>query len=117
MGCSIKGEGKEGEVIIDGKPCGLIMNHAYGLNDVIEFKDPFDKGGKSTIRLLRVRNPWGKSEWKGAWGAKSAEEKKYKNTIQQYINSLPPDEQFDMDADDGTFLMHYNDWKDQYSTL
>lgn len=81
MGCSIQGDGKEGEVILDGKPCGLIYNHAYGLNDIIEFKDPFDKGGKSIIKLLRIRNPWGNKEWNGAWSAKSKEETKYKNSI------------------------------------
>jgi len=43
--------------------------------------------------------------------------KKYKNVIQRYINSLPIDEQFDTDADDGTFFMHYDDWQDQMSTL
>lgn len=37
--------------------------------------------------------------------------------IQGYINSLPPDEQFDMDADDGTFFMNYEDWRDSFSTL
>lgn len=37
--------------------------------------------------------------------------------IQQYINELPPDEQFRMDDDDGTFFMEYEDWKDNFSTL
>ena len=31
MGCSIKGNGKEGPHVVDGKPTGLIMNHAYGV--------------------------------------------------------------------------------------
>ena len=30
---------------------------------------------------------------------------------------MPPDEQFELDSDDGTFLMHYNDWKNNFSTL
>ena len=76
MGCSINGNGKGGELVLDGKPCGLILNHAYGISDIIQFDDPAEKN--KTIRILRLRNPWGKSEWKGAWGAKSVEEKKYK---------------------------------------
>jgi len=115
LGCSIKGNGKEGPLVVDGQPTGLILNHAYGINDVIELEDPFDK--KNKLKLLRLRNPWGNSEWNGAWSGDSAEMKKYKNVIQRYINSLPIDEQFDTDADDGTFFMHYDDWQDQMSTL
>lgn len=42
---------------------------------------------------------------------------KYRDMIIGYINTLPPDEQFDLEADDGTFLMHYDDWKEQFHTL
>jgi len=42
MGCSIKGNGKEGGQVVDGKPTGLILNHAYGLQDIMELEDPFD---------------------------------------------------------------------------
>lgn len=52
------------------------MNHAYSLNDIMEFDDPFNKGEK--VRLLRLRNPWGKSEWLGAWSDNSEEMKKYR---------------------------------------
>ena len=37
--------------------------------------------------------------------------------IEKYIQTLPPDEQFDIDADDGTFFMSYEDWRDNFSTL
>lgn len=117
MGCSIKGNGKEGPLIVDGAPTGLILNHAYGINDIMELSDPFDKTGKKPLRMLRLRNPWGNSEWTGAWSGESPEMKKYKSVFVNYINTLPPDEQFDLDADDGTFMMCYDDWKDQFSTL
>lgn len=120
LGCSIKGYGKEGELMLDGKPCGLILNHAYGIQDIIEFEDRFASAkGKHrpTIRLLRLRNPWGKSEWKNAWADKSPERKKYEKDIAYYIASLPPDERFNPEANDGTFLMHYDDWKDNFSSL
>jgi len=116
LGCSIKGNGKEGGLILDGEPSGLILNHAYGINDIIEIVDPWDK--TSVIKLLRLRNPWGNSEWLGAWSGDSAEMKKYgKVIIDSYIKTLPPDEQFELEADDGTFLIHYEDWRDNFSTL
>jgi hypothetical protein len=64
-----------------------------------------------------LRNPWGNSEWLGAWSDNSPEIAKYRPVIEKYIQSLPPDEQFQLGADDGTFLMHYDDWKDNFSTL
>lgn len=115
MGCSIAGNGKEGPHILDGKPSGLILNHAYGISDVMELQDPYDK--KKPLKFLRLRNPWGKSEWLGAWSSESAEMKKYRKTIDAYIADLPPDEQFNPDDDDGTFLMSFNDWKDNFTQL
>ena len=115
MGCSIKGNGKEGTHIGDDGPTGLIMNHAYGLNDIIELDDPFIKGKQ--LRLLRIRNPWGNGEWNGAWGADSEELEKYGKELEKYVKSLPVDEQFELDADDGTFFMEYSEWKDIFSTL
>jgi hypothetical protein len=119
LGCSIKGYGKEGPQIIDGKPTGLILNHAYGLNDIMELKDPFQdpKEKPEPLKLLRIRNPWGKSEWLGKWSDASEEAKKYRGVIDEYIHTLPPDEQYDPDADDGTFLMDFHDWHDNFSTL
>jgi hypothetical protein len=64
------------------------LNHAYGLNDIMELDD--EEGG--TLRLLRLRNPWGSSEWLGAWSDNSEEIKKFKPIIEKYINTLPPDE-------------------------
>ena len=81
MGCSIKGNGKEGPQVVDGAPTGLILNHAYGLNDIMELED----GEGGVLRLLRLRNPWGKSEWLGAWSDGSDEVKKYKPIIEKYI--------------------------------
>lgn len=117
MGCNINSE-KNGALVVDGKDTGLIQNHAYSLNDCMELRDPLNKDKNAApIRLIRLRNPWGKSEWLGAWSSNSAEMDKYQAIIQNYIHSLPPDEQFDMDADDGMFFMHYDDWRDNFSTL
>ena len=69
MGCSIYFKGKTGEHIQDGKPSGLILNHAYSLRNIFELNSKEKKGEK--IRLVVLRNPWGHKEWEGAWSAKS----------------------------------------------
>lgn len=76
LGCSIKSE-KGGPQVVDGAPTGLINNHAYGLENIIEVEDPYDK--TKPIRLVQLRNPWGNSEWTGAWSDGSIEMERYKN--------------------------------------
>ena len=43
----------------------------------------------------------------------------YKPQLQEYMNTLPPDEKVDLDEpkNDGSFFISYEDWKDIYSTL
>ena len=103
--------------MVDGHATGLILNHAYGINDVIELPDPFSKQKGAILQLLRLRNPWGNSEWNGAWSSDSQELVKYRKVLESYIKTLAPDEQYDLDADDGTFLMSYEHWRDNFSTL
>ena len=51
----------------------MILNHAYGLNDVFEIQDEHSKQKDApNIRLMRLRNPWGKGEWNGDWSDNSA---------------------------------------------
>jgi len=45
---------------------GIISGHAYSVIRVIEFRHL----GKQ-VRLLQLRNPWGKGEWKGDWSDES----------------------------------------------
>ena len=69
------------------QPTGLIAGHAYALTDVIELADK-----NQIIKLLRLRNPWGHTEWTGAWSGNSREMTKYQGLVQDYVSSLPPDE-------------------------
>lgn len=43
---------------------GIIENHAYSIQRVVEIEGQ---------RLILLRNPWGKGEWKGAWADGSKE--------------------------------------------
>ena len=48
------------------KAVGLVEGHAY---TIISAKSAIHDGKK--IRLLRIRNPWGDTEWKGDWSDSS----------------------------------------------
>jgi hypothetical protein len=37
--------------------------------------------------------------------------------MQDHMDKLPDDEKFDIDADDGNFLIRYREWRDIFSTL
>jgi hypothetical protein len=118
LGCSIKGYGKTGQALIDGEKCGLILDHAYAIQDVIYDEDLKDKETGQMLKLMRLRNPWGKCEWNGAWGTGSKELTKYRKDLEKYISKLEKDEKFNLDDDDdGIFFMTYEDWRDNFSTV
>ncbi|KAE8286753.1 Calpain-3 [Larimichthys crocea] len=49
---------------------GLVRGHAYSIIGLAEC----DEVGKNTkVRLIRLRNPWGRVLWKGPWSANSKE--------------------------------------------
>lgn len=50
---------------------GFVRGHAYTVLNTREVKDPEDQS--KTLRLLRIRNPWGRQEWNGAWSDGSKE--------------------------------------------
>ena len=50
---------------------GLIIGHAYGLTAVktvhIKGTGIFSIFNREKLRMVRLQNPWGGSEWKGAF--------------------------------------------------
>jgi len=91
MGCSVTG-GTEKSIRIDGVDTGIMSGHAYSLNDVFEILNEEKEGERKTHRLLRIRNPWGRGEWKGKWSDESEEIEKYANKLEDYIQTLGEDE-------------------------
>ncbi|XP_073331445.1 calpain-5 [Pagrus major] len=66
--CSIRpAEGETVESVMD---CGLVRGHAYGITAVRKVR-PGEKllqtGGVARLFMVRMRNPWGTTDWTGAW--------------------------------------------------
>ncbi|XP_069026015.1 calpain-5 isoform X1 [Embiotoca jacksoni] len=62
--CSIRpAEGETVESVLD---CGLVRGHAYGITAVRKVR-LLKTGGTSRLFMVRMRNPWGTTDWTGAW--------------------------------------------------
>jgi len=101
---------------------GLVGGHAYSVLDVLEFQDvlvgeqqrvtDFFSGAKgspakkkqrkspTTVRLVRIRNPWGKREWKGEWSVNSD---KWTTALRKRLGNQS------FAKGDGTFFMSLED--------
>jgi hypothetical protein len=75
---------------------GLLENHAYSIISLHEIKN-FDG---ETIKLLKIRNPWGNFEWNGDW---SDEDPKWNESLKKELN-------FSQAKDDGFFFMAFKDY-------
>ncbi|XP_061084276.1 calpain-2 catalytic subunit-like isoform X1 [Conger conger] len=80
----------------------LVKGHAYSLTGAQEVHT------HRTEELVRVRNPWGKVEWTGAWSDGSRE-----------WDDVPADEKDKLrhTAEDGEFWMSFSDFKRHFSKL
>ncbi|XP_029028683.1 calpain-5-like [Betta splendens] len=84
---------------------GLVKGHAYSVTAVKRVRlghglIAFFKN--ETIPLIRLRNPWGKIEWKGAWSDSSEEWTKVGDTERKNLGITV--------EDDGEFWMSFTDW-------
>ncbi|XP_078287098.1 LOW QUALITY PROTEIN: calpain-9-like, partial [Rhinoraja longicauda] len=65
ISCSIQQTDGSGEVETE-RPMGLLAGHAYSIVDADRVRLP-----KSSVRLFRLRNPWGRKEYSGPWSDRS----------------------------------------------
>ncbi|XP_028828029.1 calpain-8 [Denticeps clupeoides] len=81
----------------------LVKGHAYSITAAEEVHVL-----GSSVQLVRIRNPWGQVEWRGAWSDDSGE-----------WNQVRPEEKAKLDysADDGEFWMSFSDFKVHFSRL
>ncbi|KAH7322207.1 hypothetical protein B0J17DRAFT_743424 [Rhizoctonia solani] len=93
FGCAIDGS-RANEIT------GLYTSHAYSVLEALEVN------GK---RFVRIRNPWGQSEWKGPWSDGS------KEWTNEWLKRLP--DLHHKFGDDGEFLMEYKDFLRTWTTV
>jgi hypothetical protein len=65
------------------------------------------RGERTTIRLVRIRDPWGIREWKGAWSADS----------EQWTIALRKRLKDSWSKGDGTFFMSFEDMLERFHHL
>lgn len=84
---------------------GVVLGHAYTLLSAVELNT-----NQGPQRLVKVRNPWGKSESKITW-----------NDLDPNWNSVSPAEKqrigFNPNANDGTFFIGYNDFITEFRMI
>ncbi|GMH43643.1 hypothetical protein BSKO_11565 [Bryopsis sp. KO-2023] len=80
---------------------GLVESHAYAL--LAAYKVQTTRG---TVRLVKLRNPWGSGEWNGAWSDHSP---LWTNDLKNQVGME--------DEDDGIFFMSFDDFRSYFGTL
>jgi hypothetical protein len=75
---------------------GLVSSHAYTIINVYE-----KKYENETIKLVKLRNPWGEKEYNGDW--RDGDEKKWNDKLKKMF-------EYEGDKDDGIFYMSYDDF-------
>jgi len=83
---------------------GLVKGHAYS---IIEVKQVTADDGK-IWKLLKMRNPWGKFEWKGDWGDTSSKWEEYPEVEEACKLER---------ADDGIFWICFDDFKTLFNLV
>ncbi|XP_059841026.1 calpain-3 isoform X4 [Hypanus sabinus] len=81
---------------------GIVTGHAYSVTGVDKVQL---KAGR--VELVRVRNPWGRVEWSGAWSDRSAE---WNQVSEQHRPSMAH-------LEDGEFWMSIEDFKKIFSCV
>lgn len=77
---------------------GLLSDHAYSLLRVV---------GVRGERLVQLRNPWGKLEWKGEWSDHS---RRWSEEMRREVGEVAA-------SDDGKFWMGFTDFIDFFSCV
>ncbi|XP_073455456.1 calpain-6 [Aquarana catesbeiana] len=92
-------------------PLGLVKGHAYSLTNIkkVTLGEKTLCFGKTTkLFMVRMRNPWGKREWRGAWNDDSEEWNKVSRSEKEKLGLTV--------RNDGEFWMTFEDWCKNFSS-
>lgn len=127
MGCSIQSNPKDKQQVEADAGHGLHMGHAYSLLGIGEIDinkapvngKPAVAGAKpNMLRLVKLRNPWGRGEWEGPFGDRSDERELHSAEIDREFNTKEREqERAVVNFNDGTFFMTFDDWLKNYTSL
>ncbi|XP_030042947.1 calpain-5 [Microcaecilia unicolor] len=110
ISCSIRPA--PGEEMESQMSCGLVKGHAYGVTDIKRIQLgtgllAFFQARK--LYMIRMRNPWGSTEWCGAWSDRSEEWKKVSRSEREKMGVTV--------RDDGEFWMSFDDFCRYFTDL
>lgn len=89
----------------DISPSGIVQGHAYSLLRVDTVSD-----ADATHKLVQLRNPWGKTEWKGAWS--DSDKGRWRARVKSLLGYDPATSQ-----DDGLFWMRFSDFTAHFASV
>lgn len=112
MGTSIQSNPKANQKVEAEAGMGLHMGHAYSFLDL----NTINVDGKD-VRLVKLRNPWGRGEWEGAYGDRSEERERQEinEELEKYFKV--DHEEINVDFMDGTFMMPFDAWIERFTSL
>uniref|UniRef100_A0A8D3A6C0 Si:dkey-19b23.13 n=1 Tax=Scophthalmus maximus TaxID=52904 RepID=A0A8D3A6C0_SCOMX len=89
--------------------CGLVRGHAYGITGVRKVREGLLKaGGTSRLFMVRMRNPWGTTDWTGAWSQRSQQWQQMSRAEREKVGLVVRDVgEFWMDFED--FCRYFTD--------
>uniref|UniRef100_A0AAX7SD45 Calpain catalytic domain-containing protein n=1 Tax=Astatotilapia calliptera TaxID=8154 RepID=A0AAX7SD45_ASTCA len=91
--------------------CGLVRGHAYGITAVRKVRlgeKVLKRGGTSRLFMVRMRNPWGTTDWTGAWSQRSEQWQQLSRAERDKMGLVVRDVgEFWMDFED--FCQHFTD--------
>lgn len=99
LGCANTVKNEEGSQHEVMGTAGILNNHAYGIMDVRDVMN---------LKLIRIRNPWGRGEWKSKFADEDEEWDRHPG-LKAQLNY-----QF---SNDGTWWMEYTDWVAHFNKL